>query len=181
MSQVTETLAQLLERRLLEMGKSRGRDEKISLREAYMRLPEDRPGVSYETVRRIREEGHTNIGAGTARALATMLGVTVEEVQLAAGQRPTLGRFELPDRADRLNEGERNVVLGVVDAILDAAQPGARGRSGPVPQRHLAAVAQEGREGDAAVVDEQARRLREQQSGDRPKDTAETRRPDPRD
>lgn len=120
---VNETLQELVERRLREMGQRRGRGENISLREAWLRLPEDANGtraVSYETVRRIRENGHHRIGDETADALATMLGVPVAAVLQAAGQRPRLGKFELPSRADRLTESERTAVLGVVDAILDA-------------------------------------------------------------
>lgn len=123
MSHVTETLQELLERRLNELGKRRGRGESISLREAWMRLPETSGGrpVSYETVRRIRESGHTNISDDTADALATMLDVPVDQILQAAGQRKRLGKFELPRRADRLSETERRAVLGVVDAILEAA------------------------------------------------------------
>lgn len=123
MSDVNETLQALLERRLREMGQRRGRGEKLSLREAWMRLPELDGGraISYETVRRIRENGHTKIGDATADAIATMLDVPVDRVLLAAGQRPRLGKFDLPRRADRLTEDERGVVVGVVDAILSAA------------------------------------------------------------
>lgn len=88
-----------------------------------MRLPEQAGGgraVSYETIRRIRELGHSNIGDDTADAIATMLDVPVDQVLAAAGQRKRLGPFELPRRADRLTDQERHAVLGVVDAILDA-------------------------------------------------------------
>lgn len=134
MSDMTETLQQLVERRLREMGKRRGRGENLSLREAWLRLEEGPDGqrpVSYETVRRIREQGHTNIGRATAVALATMFDVPVEEIQAAAGQRPEVGPFVLPPRADRLNEGERRTVLAVVDAILDAAKGGPDRRTEP--------------------------------------------------
>lgn len=127
MSDVNETLQQLLERRLREMGKRRGRGESISLREAWQRLPEDEHGQrrpTYEVFRRIRQTGHSNITDETADALATMLDVPVDQVLRSAGQRPRLGRFELPRRADRLTGSERTVVLSVVDAILEA---GARG------------------------------------------------------
>lgn len=124
MSDVTETLQDLLERRLRELGQRRGRGESLSLREAWRRLPEDEHGgrtPTYETFRRIRQDGHTNIGDETVAALATMLDVDDAEVRRAAGQKPRLGRFELPSRADALNPKERAAVLDVVDAILDAA------------------------------------------------------------
>lgn len=123
MTDVTETLQQLLERRLRELGARRGRDT-LSLREAWQQLPADADGkrpISYELVRRVRESGHTNISDRAADAIATMLDVAVSDVLLAAGQRPRLGRFELPRRADRLNDDERKVVVQVVDAILTAA------------------------------------------------------------
>lgn len=128
MTDVNESLQELVERRLREMGQRRGRGENLSLREAWMRLPEQDGGsraVSYETVRRIRELGHNKIGDATADALATMLEVPVDEVLAAAGQRKRLGPFQMPRRADRLTESERAAVLGVVDAILEAGQSSA--------------------------------------------------------
>ena len=151
MAQSNETLQELLERRLRELGHRRGRGENLSLREAYLRLPEQPGGgraISYETVRRIRETGHHNISDDTADAIAVMLKVKVDEVLLAAGQRRRLGRFELPRRADRLNERERQTVLDVVDAILDAAEQKneSRGRSAaPRVQRHAARSTRAGR------------------------------------
>jgi hypothetical protein len=133
-AQSSETLKQLLERRLGELGSRRGRGEKLSLREAWLKLPE-KPGggkvISYETARRIREDGHQNISDETADAIALMLKVKVDEVLLAAGQRKRLGRFELPRRADRLTEREWELVVGMVDAILDAAE----GQRGAAPLR----------------------------------------------
>lgn len=123
MGNVTETLQELLERRLRELGQRRGRDESLSLREAWLRLPENEQGErrpTYEVFRRIRQSGHHNISDETAAALATMLAVDVDEVLAAAHQRPHLGRFELPRKADQLNEKERGAVLGVIEAILDA-------------------------------------------------------------
>lgn len=129
MARVGETLQQLVERRLYEMGKSRGRDEALNLLEVWQSLPEDERGkrpISYEIVRRIAKGEHRNIGDRAADAVATMLDVPVGDVLKAAGQRPRLGRFDLPRRADRLNEKERTVVLSVVDAILGAADAAAR-------------------------------------------------------
>lgn len=145
MSDVTETLQDLMERRLREMGKRRGRGESISLREAYQRLvdytndrnreraerneePEPAP-PTYEVFRRIRN-GHTKISDPTATALATMLDVPVGDVYAAARIRPRLGRFELPTRADRLDDSQRQVVVSVVDAILQA---GSQAHTGQVP------------------------------------------------
>lgn len=121
---VSETLKELTQRRLAEIGRQRG-GEPQSLLSAWEELPEDDNGkraISYETARRVAEGDHTNIGDKTANALATMLGVHVDDVLLAAGKRVRLGRFTLPERADRLDRKERKAVLAVVDAILDAAE-----------------------------------------------------------
>lgn len=135
MSDVTvETLQDLMERRLKELGQRRGRGEQISLHEAYDRMVEkagegaDLP--TYEVFRRIRTSGHSKITDRTADALATMLDVDVDVVLAAAGQRPRLTKFELPERANKLTESERAAVLGVVDAILSAAEE--MPRSSPV-------------------------------------------------
>lgn len=134
---MNETLQDLMERRLRELGHRRGRGESISLREAHERLvetindrnrehaeageePEPAP-PTYEVFRRIRAAGHSKISAATARALATMLDVPLADVHAAIGQRPPLGPFELPDRAHQLLPDERRVVLGVIDAILNAS------------------------------------------------------------
>jgi len=109
------------------MGQRRGRGESISLHEAYQRLTDQHAAgtytgklPTYEVFRRIRN-GHSRISDDTASALATMLDVHVDVVYAAARMRPRLGRFELPTRADRLDGAQRQVVLSVVDAILDAA------------------------------------------------------------
>lgn len=138
MSDVTETLQDLMERRLREMGHRRGRGESISLREAYQKfvdlaeafnqaeLDKDFPGElitvpTYEVFRRIRK-GHTNITDATALALATMLDVHVDDVYAAAQIRPRLGRFEMPTRADRLDQRQRAVIMSMVDALLEAGE-----------------------------------------------------------
>lgn len=179
MSDVTETLRDLLERRLRELGQRRGRGESLSLREAWQRLPEDDEGKrtpTYETFRRIRQAGHTNINDETADALATMLGVPVDQVYAAARIPPRLGRFELPSRADALSPGERAAVIGVVEAILDAKSEAGRvdivrgswgsGKTG----QGLRAVADDGDSADAEQVDELARRDRENHESQQQRD-----------
>ena len=56
-----ETLQDLMERRLKELGQRRGRGEQISLHEAYDRLVESgaKDVPTYEVFRRIRQ-GHTS-------------------------------------------------------------------------------------------------------------------------
>lgn len=117
-----ETLQQLVERRLQEMGRRHGRQEPLTLLEAYRTLPDEGDWVVYELVRRVLREGHRNIGDRAADTIATMLDVPVGDVLTAAGKRPRLGPFRLPTRADRLDEQERRVVLSVVDAILHAGE-----------------------------------------------------------
>lgn len=121
-SDVNETLQELLNRRLREMG---GNHEPRTLRSAHQALPAGGDWVTYEVVRRV-SKGHARITDRAARTLATMLAVGEDEIRQAAGQRSKLGPFELPPRAERLNESERGVVLSVVDAILSAAEGDAR-------------------------------------------------------
>ena len=150
MSDVNETLQELLDRRLREMG---GQHEPRTLRAAYMALPKGGDWVTYEVVRRATK-GHTRITDRAARTLATMLAVGEDEVRRAAGQRPRLGPFELPPRADRLSESERGVVLSVVDAILSAAEGSSRPstQSDSAPARHA---------GESPAEDELAARRRD--------------------
>lgn len=113
---MAETLQDLVVRRLNELD--------TSLHAAWLLLPEDERGrraISYETVRRVRENGHYTISETTVDALAFMLKVDADVVLTAAGQRPRLGPFVLPSRADGLTEEERRTVIAVIDAILNAA------------------------------------------------------------
>ena len=121
---MSESLSELIARRLAEMGKRRG-GEPVSLHAAWEVLPPKQDGspmVSYESIRRVSTGEHTNIKDETADAIAMMLGVPVDDVLTAAGQRVRLGRFTLPRRADKLEKKERRTVLAVVDAILEAAE-----------------------------------------------------------
>lgn len=126
MSDVNETLQQLLTRRLREIGRTRGRDTPISLHQAYLAAPDKLPSgeqpVTYEVIRRVSKGTHSNLTGRAVRTLATMLGVPEADVWQAAGRRAPAGRFELPERADRLSDAERLVVLSVVDAILNAGE-----------------------------------------------------------
>jgi hypothetical protein len=118
-----ETLQELMTRRLREMGRRRGRDT-LTLREVHESIKDDagKAPVSYETARQILKGQYTSrLSDESADGLATMLDVSVSQVLAAAGQRPRLGRFALPRKADRLNDKERRAVLAVVDAILDAS------------------------------------------------------------
>lgn len=55
------------------------------------------------------------------QGIALAVGVSVEKVAEVAQVRPSLGRFELPERADLLTQTERAAVLAVIDAILNAS------------------------------------------------------------
>lgn len=124
-------LANLLTRGLAARSDKRG--ENISPHAAWLEFAhvEGKPIVSYELIRRILNDEHTNIGDRAADAVAAMAGVPVEEVLEAAGKRPRLKPFALPKRADRLSREERRVVLGVVNAILDAHEKEGSGSGKP--------------------------------------------------
>jgi hypothetical protein len=142
LSGVQETLQQLAQRRLREIGAP---GEPISTRAAWLRAGGEGV-VSYETFRRVVELRHTKIGDRVADALSVGLDVPVSTILAAAGQRPRLGRFEMPRRADRLNDVERKAILSVVDAILTASEV-----DRPIETRGpgLRAVAREKGDGDA--------------------------------
>lgn len=95
-----------------------GGGSRLSLRDAQALT-----GVSKETIRMIAVGEHGgDLDEATIDGLAKGLGIDIEQLTDAVGQRPILGRFELPRRADRLTLPERRVVLAVIDAILSAAR-----------------------------------------------------------
>lgn len=122
-------LQQLVTERLRDLG---GHHGPLSTRAAAARSG---GLVSYETLRKIVAGTHSgkitnDVGQGIAQALR----VAPEVVFAAAGHRGPAGKFDLPDRADRLTQRERVVVLSVMDAILDAAaREGARERPAEGP------------------------------------------------
>jgi hypothetical protein len=109
-------LQNLVERRLRELGNARG---PLSARQAA----EKSEGlVSYETLRLLLRGQHSGrISRETAEGMAKALDVPLDDVLAVAGQRIPLGPFVLPTRADTLTPPERQTVLSVVDAILNAA------------------------------------------------------------
>lgn len=166
---MNETLKELAHRRLAEIGKQRGGGPQ-SLLAAYDSLPigsDGKRAISYETARRIVEEGHTNISNATASAFATMVGVHMDEVLIAAGKRPSLGRFDLPARADRLDRKERKVVLAVIDAILDAAEGKRSSDVAPAAKKSVSKTGETPKQADytqaARKGKSEGRRLRREQ------------------
>lgn len=121
MSDMDETLRDFIDRRLRELDRRRGGRGRRSLRAAYMELADDNREVTYEVMRRAAN-GHTALGLPAQRTLAALLEVESEVIADLVGQRPELGPFELPERANKLDQHERDVILGVVDAILAAAE-----------------------------------------------------------
>ncbi|RIJ76656.1 hypothetical protein D1871_11325 [Nakamurella silvestris] len=104
---------------MAELGNVNGKP--LSVKQVWERGGGGEAGEwSYETVRKIVHFGHQAIGDKIADTLATALDLPVSDVLRAAGQRPRLGRFVLPKRADRLTQSERVAVLTVIDAILAA-------------------------------------------------------------
>lgn len=110
-------------------ARSETRHEEVTAHAAWLEFAhvDGEPIVSYELIRKVLNDGHTNIGDKAADAIAAMAGRPVEEVLIAAGKRPRLGPFNLPKRAARLSREERRVVLGVVNAILDAHEKAGTG------------------------------------------------------
>lgn len=164
-------LQQLVESRLREMGDHRG---PLSTRQAAARAGGK---VSYETLRLIRTGRHSgSISQDVAEGLALALDVPLTRVLAVAGRRIPQGPFVLPKRAEALTKSERNVVLSVVDAILDAAgqnrSPTEAATSVSAPAQELRPVAHDaeepggGRAGSRAAS-EAARRVRRGQDPQR--------------
>lgn len=104
-----------------------------------------------ETFRKIGVGQHAgNIEEETVEALVR-LGLNERAVRRAAGLQMdhSLGRFDLPARANRLSMGQRQVVLSVVDAILNAASTATA-----TPHRPLRAVADKQRGPTTAAASE---------------------------
>lgn len=82
--------------------------------------------VSHTTLNKILAGRADNRqSTATLDAIAALAGVSRARVHTAAG-RPTPGlpfKDELPPEADLLNRRQRDAVLGVVRALLDAADP----------------------------------------------------------
>lgn len=114
MPDVQESLQQLVQRRQRELGGAGG---PISTRQVWLRGGGEEQW-SYETVRRIVELGHSNIGDRVADRLSIALNVPVSRILAAAGQRLRGEPFTLPARAARLSQTERNIVRAVIDAML---------------------------------------------------------------
>lgn len=114
---------------------------------------------------RLIQGTHGDLEEETIRGLVTALACDISEIRKRLGQAShSLGRFDLPSRADRLTSKERKVVVSVVDAILAARQGARRVESTSDDERHLKAVASGSTKGRATAT-ETAKRVR---SGEEP-------------
>jgi len=87
--------------------------------------------VSHTTLNKIlagRVENRQSVG--TLDAIASLAGVSRARAHGAAGRKAPGKPFadELPDEADLLTRRQRDVVLGVVRALLETAEPSAEDR-----------------------------------------------------
>jgi len=69
----------------------------------------------------------SNPSSSTLLGISIATGRPLDEVRAAAGVPVTPGPFELPDRAHRLTVRERQAVITVIDAMLDARGSGEGG------------------------------------------------------
>jgi transcriptional regulator with XRE-family HTH domain len=78
--------------------------------------------VSHSSVHAIEHGARSEVGDETLDGLAKALGVPIDRLRRAAGVRtPDVQEpFVLPRRASRLSRKEREVVLSMVDALLEA-------------------------------------------------------------
>lgn len=119
-------LSELVLRRLRELGDATG---PMGAREAARQSD---GLVSYETLRNLaRGVRHTGrITDRTAEGLSKALQVPLERVYEAAGIPAPQGRWEMPQRFDRLNPTQRALVEDVAAAILEAYDRGRRDARG---------------------------------------------------
>jgi transcriptional regulator with XRE-family HTH domain len=82
--------------------------------------------LSHSTVHAIESGQRESFDDDTLDGLAKSLGLPIDRVRKAAGvRRPDTDEpFALPRRAQRLSRRERQVVLDMVDALLEAKRPG---------------------------------------------------------
>lgn len=115
---MAESLPELIARRMGEQGIT-------SLLALHKRLPEGGDSITYETVRNLangKQRGTRD--ERVIRDLATILAVNENEVRDAMGVERTYGPWEMPARAQGLDPTEREVVIGMVDALLRAKRGG---------------------------------------------------------
>ena len=115
---VNESLPELIARRQRDLGAAK-------VAELYRRLPDGEDRITYETVRKLANgEQRSAREPRVFRDLALILSVDESVVRLAMGVEPSYGEFEMPPRAQGLDHHERDVVLGVMDALLRAKRQG---------------------------------------------------------
>lgn len=119
------TLAELVQRRLYELGDRNG---PMSLRDAAGR---SRGYISYELLRNIGRGAHSgNITDRTAQGLAFALDVPLSRVYDAARVKQPGSRWKWPERFDRLDAMERKLVESLAGALLEAREKGRREANG---------------------------------------------------
>ncbi len=125
MTEPVERLQDLVVTRLRELGSSPGKP--MSAREAARRAD---GMVSYETLRNLaRGVRHTGrITDRVAHGIARALQVPPSQVYEAAGVLEPGDRWEWPQRFDRLNPAQRQIVEDVAAAIMEAFEQGRRAR-----------------------------------------------------
>lgn len=121
MSERVNELQLLVLRRLNELGDSTG---PMAARAAADR---SRGAVSYETLRRIGNGTHSGrISDRTAEGIALALDVPVAQVYAAAAIPRPQSRWLWPERFDRLDTAQRQLVEEVAGALLEAYEKGLR-------------------------------------------------------
>lgn len=110
MATASETLSQLIERRLVELERSARTGAAMS-----------HGLISHPYLSRLRRGLVPKVvEPKLAQGIALAIDVPVDQVMAAAGQPMTPGEFKLPARAQRLTGKERDAVLAVIDALLAA-------------------------------------------------------------
>ena len=118
---ISESLQDLAIRRLTELGDEAG---PLGVRTAAERT---RGLISYENLRKIVRGNHGGrISDRTAEGLALALDVPASHIYRAAGVPRPPSKFVVPQRLDRLTAAQRQLLLDIGSALLDAYDRGRR-------------------------------------------------------
>jgi transcriptional regulator with XRE-family HTH domain len=109
----TESLADLVARVRADKG--------LSLRQVA-----DASGglISHTRVQAIEDGNDARVSDRVLRGLAAGLGISLKSLRTAAGfSDPTARPFTIPERANRLTQRERRLILEMIDTLLEAHRP----------------------------------------------------------
>lgn len=92
----------------------------LSLRQVAEKAAAQGVAVSSSTLHAVESGQRVDVSDRVLAGIAAGLGCPEAEVRRAAGRPASRRPFVLPERAELLTARERRLILGMVDALLDA-------------------------------------------------------------